>query len=79
MAELLQMEITNMSQPHYAEGWTPVEMLSKQPGKFGKLLFALRDGTPELAVNNCCHSRKPPARRHASEPEFNYKEGKTGK
>jgi hypothetical protein len=38
----------NMLQPHYAEGWSLVDFLSKQPGKFGKLLLAVKERLPEL-------------------------------
>lgn len=40
---LLNMDTTNMFLPHYAEAWTLVNMLAKQPEKFGKLLLALRE------------------------------------
>jgi hypothetical protein len=48
LGELLQMDNTKMSQPHYAEGWTLVGLLNRQPAKFGKLLLAMREGGPEL-------------------------------
>ena len=48
--KLLQMDSTNMLQPHFAEGWTLVGLLSKQPAKFGKLLLALRKGGSGLAA-----------------------------
>jgi hypothetical protein len=44
------MNTTKMLQPHYAEAWTLVELLARQPGKFGKLLLALRKGDSELAA-----------------------------
>ncbi len=40
---LLRMDTTNMLLPQYAEAWTLVGMLAKQPEKFGKLLLALRE------------------------------------
>jgi hypothetical protein len=40
---LLTMDTTNMLLPQYAEAWTLVGVLAKQPEKFGKLLVALRD------------------------------------
>ncbi len=50
LGELLQMDSSKMLQPHYAEGWTLVELLASQPGKFGKLLLTLREGDSELAA-----------------------------
>jgi hypothetical protein len=41
--QLLEMNTTNMLLPQYAEAWTLVGMLAKQPEKFGKLLLALRE------------------------------------
>ena len=41
--ELLSMDTTNMLLPQYAEAWTLVGVLAKQPEKFGKLLLALRE------------------------------------
>ena len=38
---LLEMRGIKMSQPHYAEVWTLVGLLSKQPAKFGKLLLEI--------------------------------------
>ena len=40
--ELLSMDTTNMLLPQYAEAWTLVGVLARQPEKFGKLLSALR-------------------------------------
>ncbi len=40
---LLGMDSTNMLLPHYAEAWTLVGLLAKQPEKFAKLLLALRE------------------------------------
>jgi hypothetical protein len=40
---LLTMDTTNMLLPQYAEAWTLVAVLAKQPDKFGKLLVTLRD------------------------------------
>ena len=40
---LLNMDTTNMLLPQYAEAWTLVGVLAKQPEKFGKLLLALRE------------------------------------
>ena len=48
LGELLQMDSSKMLQPHYAEAWTLVGLLSKQPAKFGKLLLAMRNGASEL-------------------------------
>ena len=45
--ELLQMDTFRMSQPHYAEAWTLVSLLNRQPAKFGKLLLAMRRGVSE--------------------------------
>jgi hypothetical protein len=50
LGELLEMNISKMLQPHYAEGWTLVELLASQPGKFGKLLLALRKADTQLAA-----------------------------
>ncbi len=50
VAELLQMDTTRMLQPHYAEAWTLVGLLNKQPAKFAKLVAALRDNKAALAV-----------------------------
>jgi hypothetical protein len=46
--ELLRMGAPDMSEPHYAEGWTLVGLLSKQPAKLGKLLLELRTSSSEL-------------------------------
>ena len=46
--KLLQMHHTGMLLPHYAEGWTLVGLLNKQPGKFGKLLLEIRTGHSDL-------------------------------
>jgi hypothetical protein len=48
LGKLLQMDTHNMLQPHHAEGWTLVGLLSKQPAKFGKLLLAMRSGGSQL-------------------------------
>ena len=48
LAKLLPMDTSTMSLPHFAEGWTLVELLSRQPAKFGKLLLAMRKGSSEL-------------------------------
>ena len=48
LGELLQMDQHRMLQPHYAEGWTLVGLLNKQPAKFGKLLLELRKGGSDL-------------------------------
>ena len=50
LGELLKMDSDAMSQPHYAEGWTLVGLLYKQPAKFGKLLLELRKGGSDLAA-----------------------------
>ena len=39
VGELLQMDHSKMLQPHYAEAWTLVGLLNKQPAKFGELLL----------------------------------------
>ncbi len=41
--QLFTMNTTNMVLPHYAEAWTLVGVLMKQPEKFGKLLLELRE------------------------------------
>ena len=46
--KLLEMNTHNMLQPHFAEAWTLVGLLSRQPAKFGRLLMAMRTGVPEL-------------------------------
>ena len=48
LGELLQMDHSRMLQPHYAEGWTLVGLLNKQPVKFGKLLLEIRKGRSDL-------------------------------
>jgi hypothetical protein len=48
LGKLLEMDTHNMLQPHFAEGWTLVGLLNKQPVKFGKLLLAIREGDSEL-------------------------------
>jgi hypothetical protein len=40
---LLLMDTTNMRLPHYAEAWTLVGLLARQPEKFAKLILLLRD------------------------------------
>lgn len=40
---LLQMDMTNMKLPHFAEAWTLVGLLAKQPEKFAGLVLALRE------------------------------------
>ena len=40
---LLTMDTTNMLLPQYAEAWTLVSVLARQPEKFAKLLMALRE------------------------------------
>ncbi len=47
-ADLLKMGTSDMSQPQYAEAWTLVELLNRQPVKFGKVLLAMRKGTSEM-------------------------------
>ena len=47
---LLRMDTTNMLLPQYAEAWTLVGLLAKQPEKFGKLLVALREEKDPLAA-----------------------------
>lgn len=41
--DLLQLDTSRMTLPHYAEAWTLVGFLAKQPGKFGELILALRE------------------------------------
>jgi hypothetical protein len=48
LAELLEMDHSKMSEAHYAEAWTLVELLASQRGKFGKLLLATREGASGL-------------------------------
>jgi hypothetical protein len=48
LGKLLQMDTNTMSLPQFAEGWTLVGLLSRQPVKFGKLLLAMRKGSSEL-------------------------------
>lgn len=48
LGELLQMDTSKMMEAHYAEGWTLVGLLSKQPAKFGKVLLAMKKGGSEL-------------------------------
>jgi hypothetical protein len=42
VAELLKTDASQMQPPQYAEAWTLVGLLMKQPDKFGKLLLELR-------------------------------------
>ena len=46
LGELLKMDSNKMLQPQYAEAWTLVGLLSKQPVKFGKLLQEMSGGAP---------------------------------
>jgi hypothetical protein len=46
--KLLKMDTYKMVQPNYAEAWTLLSLLNKQPAKFGKLVLAIRKGTPDL-------------------------------
>ena len=48
LGELLKMDSNKMLQPHYAEAWTLVGLLSKQPVKFGKLLQEISGGASDL-------------------------------
>jgi hypothetical protein len=48
--ELLRMGSSTMSEANYAEGWTLVELLNKQPVKFGKLLMELSPSGSEMAA-----------------------------
>jgi hypothetical protein len=48
LGKLLKMTSYNMLQPHYAEGWSLVDFLSKRPGKFGKMMLAQRERCSEL-------------------------------
>ena len=43
LRELLSMDTSNMVLPHYAEAWTLVGMLAKQPAKFSELVRALHE------------------------------------
>jgi hypothetical protein len=43
LRELLSMNTTNMILPHYAEAWTLVGLLAKQPAKFAELVKALHE------------------------------------
>ena len=47
---VLRMDSTQMVQPHYAEAWTLVAVLAKQPAKFAKLVEALQLNKDALAV-----------------------------
>jgi hypothetical protein len=42
LSDLLQKDTTNMRLPEYAEAWTLVGLLAKQPEKFAKLVLELR-------------------------------------
>jgi hypothetical protein len=46
--QLLKMDTYKMVQANYAEAWTLLSLLNKQPAKFGKLVLAIRTGTPDL-------------------------------
>jgi hypothetical protein len=50
LGELLKMDHRAMLQPHYAEAWALVGLLSEKPAKFGKLLFELRESGSGLAA-----------------------------
>lgn len=43
VSELVKMDTTNMTLPHYAEACTLVGVLAKQPAKFAELVLALRE------------------------------------
>jgi hypothetical protein len=43
LRELLNMDTTNMVLPHYAEAWTLVGLLAKQPAKFAELVRSLHE------------------------------------
>jgi hypothetical protein len=45
---LLKMDTSNMRLPQYAEAWTLVVMLARQPEKFGKLILVLREEQDSL-------------------------------
>ena len=59
------MGTSDMSQPQYAEAWTLVELLNRQPVKFGKVLLAMRKGT----LRNGGHRRSLRMGREASSPQ----------
>jgi len=42
VGDLLQMDTTNMLLPHYAEAWSLVGLLAKQPAKLAELVVSLR-------------------------------------
>ncbi len=46
--ELLNMGTTTMVLPHYAEAWSLVSLLAKQPEKFAALVLKLREETSAL-------------------------------
>jgi hypothetical protein len=49
-SQLLQTDTTNMLQPQYAEAWTLMDLLAKQPDKFAELVLALREEKDALAA-----------------------------
>ena len=50
VGRLLAMDTSTMLLPQYAESWTLVGMLAKQPGKFGELILGLREDKVALDV-----------------------------
>jgi hypothetical protein len=43
LRELMSMDTTNMTLPHYAEAWTLAGLLAKQPAKFAELVGSLHE------------------------------------
>ena len=50
VGQLLRMDTSTMLLPQYAESWSLVGMLAKQPGKFGELILGLRENKVALDV-----------------------------
>jgi hypothetical protein len=50
VGQLLKMDTTNMLLPHYAEAWSLVALLAKQPDKLAELVVALRENKSALEV-----------------------------
>jgi hypothetical protein len=44
------MDTGNMLRPHYAEAWTLVDLLAKQPEKLAAMMLALREDKDALAA-----------------------------
>jgi hypothetical protein len=47
---LLQIGPAQMVESHYAEGWSLVALLNRQPAQFGKLLQVMSKGSPGLTA-----------------------------